>query len=94
MTSRRSLRKYRLTTVSMQVRYDRFTSNGSRDGRWSSSDRLGRRSRVPRDKPRPALEGDVTPGPIERDGEAVTEADKEVDMSDTPQDPGQKSCQP
>ena len=93
MRSRIGLRKYRLTTVSMQVRYDRFTSNGSRDGRWSSSDRLGRRSRVPRDKPRPALEGEVTPDPNKRDGEAITEANQEIDMSDAPQDPGQKPCQ-
>src|SRR6516165_1891506 len=72
----------------------RGVSNGSRDGHRSSSDRPWRRSRGPRDKPRPALEVEVTPGPIERDGEAVTGADQEIDMSEAPQDPGQEPCQP
>ena len=42
---------------------------------------------------RAALERDIGPHPIERDDDAVAEADQEIDVHDAPDEPGEPAAQ-
>lgn len=68
------------------------TLRPERLARWAGLRRingspLGARNRGARDESPSALGREVTLGPIERDREAVAEADQEIDVSDAPKDP-------
>src|SRR5262249_15569639 len=54
-------------------------------------DVLHARSRHAGDEPRAALERYVIPGPVQRDDQAVSKADQEVDVRDAPYDPGDEA---
>ena len=45
------------------------------------------------DQPRPALEGDVAPQPVQGDDEPVAPADQEPDMRQGPQQPGREAAE-
>src|SRR5215470_16930170 len=44
-----------------------------------------------RDQAGAALEGQIAPKPLERDDEAIAQADQEIDVRDAPDDPGWKT---
>src|SRR5205823_7426352 len=45
------------------------------------------------DEARAALEGEVGPQPVEQHGKPVAETDKEVDVNDAPEQPGEAAAQ-
>src|SRR5260221_13794567 len=56
--------------------------------------RLLRSRLIAGDQAGPALERQIRPEPIERDGEAVSEADPEVNVRETPHDPRHATGKP
>ena len=43
------------------------------------------------DEPGAAREGEIVPGPVEDDREAVAEADEKIDICEAPDEPGEKA---